>query len=350
MLVGIHVHRWGQIGPFSLKYLKILEFNNIPYLILDINDIYFWEKVKSVTHFIFHWGGSPDHHQIAKSIMAVIENDLRIPVFPNIKTTWHHDDKIRQYFILRAHALPIIKSWIFFEKKPALQWISKMAEFPLVFKLKSGAGSKDVMLVLNKSKAKRLIKKMFGGGIYLGKIPGNIKLKIIDFKIIQLFDQILKKLHRLIKGRDINYQWQKEKNYVLFQKFLPNNEYDTRITIIGNRAFAFRRFNRRNDFRSSGSGLIDYEMDNINLQIVKISFKISDLLEFQSMAYDFLLDENNRPGLCEMSYTYQDKAIFNCPGYWDRELNWHDGHYWPQTVQLIDFLGIAELKQPVLNN
>src|SRR6185503_17089802 len=45
--------------------------------------------------------------------------------------------------------------------------------------------------------------------------------------------------------------------YILLQEFLSNNKFDTRVTVIGNRAFAYRRFNRPNDFRASGSGNFD---------------------------------------------------------------------------------------------
>lgn len=141
-------------------------------------------------------------------------------------------------------------------------------------------------------------------------------------------------------------QWHREKNCVLFQKFLPNNEYDTRVTIIGNRAFAFRRFNRKNDFRSSGSGLIDYELNKVDIVFIQLAFNISMKLCFQSMAYDFLWDENHNPALCEISYTYVDEAVYKCPGYWDVDLNWHEGNFWPQYFHLVDLLHMPELKQP----
>ena len=64
------------------------------------------------------------------------------------------------------------------------------------------------------------------------------------------------------------------------------------------------------------------------------------------MAYDFLFDENNNPQFCEISYTYSDTAIFNCPGYWDSNINWHEGHYWPQYFQLMDALNLHDLRQP----
>ena len=346
MLVGIHVHRRGEIDPFSQKYIRILELNGIPWVRIDINELDAFEKIKSCSHFIYHWGGSPDHHQIARTIMPVIEKDLHIPVFPDYNTTWHHDDKIRQYFLLKAYTYPIIDSWIFWEKPQALNWLRSQARYPLVFKLKSSAGSQDVVLVRHYLLARRITKRIFGKGVLPGHVPGNLSLKIKDFKWGKFFDKILKKAYRFYKGRDINLQWQREKNYVMFQKFLPGNEYDTRITTIGSRAFGFRRYNRKNDFRSSGSGKINYEKDKIAPDFIKIAFEISTKLSFQSMAYDFLWDEHHKPAFCEISYTYLDSAIYNCPGYWDIDLKWHEGNYWPQYFHLVDLLHIADLKQP----
>ena len=62
------------------------------------------------------------------------------------------------------------------------------------------------------------------------------------------------------------------------------------------------------------------------------------------MAYDFLYDENKKPAFSEISYTYQDVAVRNCPGYWDSDLNWNEGHYWPQYFQLMDALNLPDLK------
>ena len=39
------------------------------------------------------------------------------------------------------------------------------------------------------------------------------------------------------------------RGYVYFQDFIPDNQFDTRVTVIGNRAFAFIRKVRPGDFR-----------------------------------------------------------------------------------------------------
>jgi hypothetical protein len=151
---------------------------------------------------------------------------------------------------------------------------------------------------------------------------------------------------RYFRGEDPYPYWQRDKNYAYFQEFMPNNTYDTRVTVIGDRAFAFRRMTRPNDFRSSGSGILSYDIDKIDQRFIEIAFQISNKLGFQSMAYDFMYGPNGEARFCEISYDYLDTTVFNCPGYWDSKLDWHEGNFWPQLFHLSDALGIPDIKQP----
>lgn len=68
---------------------------------------------------------------------------------------------------------------------------------------------------------------------------------------------------------------------------MPNNPNDIRITVIGNRAFGYIRYNRPEDFRASGSGNFDVTKENVPIEAVKIAHQLSKQMGFQSMAYDF---------------------------------------------------------------
>lgn len=345
MKVGIHKENFDKKALFLTKYAEILRYNNIDFIWLDINDPDFWDKIKTLDLFIFRWRHYDNDRNIAKTILPVIEYQLNVKVFPNQKTCWHFDDKIRQYYIFKSKSLPFIKCWIFWTKTDADKWV-ETAEYPVVFKLKGGAGSSNVVKIESKSQAKTIIGLMFGKGVQSGQLPVRNSTKSKDFKLNKVIRIIAKRLIKLFKGEDLSEFWQKDKNYVLFQKYLPDNKFDTRITVIGNRAFGFRRMMRENDFRASGSGNINYDKDRIDMNCVKTAFKISAEMGFQSMAYDFLYNEKNEPEVCEISYTYQDKAVYTCSGYWDKDLNWHEGHFWPQFCQLADLLNLSELKQP----
>lgn len=345
MLVGIHKDPYGKFCKFLEKYEIILDYNCIDHIRLDASQKDFWDRVSKLDLFIFRWQHIGDHHQMAKTIILIVEKEMGIKCFPNIETCWHYDDKIRQYYLLKQHGFPMIESWIFWDRKQALKWL-ETTEFPVVFKLKGGAGSNNVILINHKNQGEKLVNRMFRKGIKSGRVPDKNATRYKDFNLYKTIHHWGGNILRKCRGEDTNPFWQIHKNYVLFQKFLPNNKYDTRITVIGNRALAFRRFVRENDFRASGSGKIDYNIDKVDKKCIKMAFKVSKQLQFQSMAYDFLYNENNEPEFSEISYTYLDTAIYSCPGYWDLNLNWHEGHFWPQYFQLMDALNLPDLKQP----
>jgi len=345
MLVGIHIDQYEKFSPFLQQYERILDHNNIRHIKIDASELDFWEKIKTLDFFIFRWLHTDWARQLAHTILPIVESELKIKCFPNQATCWHFDDKIREYYLLKQHNYPIIESYIFWDKIKAIKWAAK-TDYPQVFKLSRGAGSTNVLLIKNKEQAFHYIKKMFGKGINPNGFSflGSVKHK--DFNLYKTIRHWGRDILRRYKTLDIHPNWEIHKNYILFQKFIPNNNYDTRVTVIGNRAYAFRRFNRKNDFRSSGSGIIDYDINKIDLQFVELALKISKEMNFQSMAYDFLYNKNDNPVFCEISYTYVDSAVYECPGYWDSTLNWHEGHYWPQYFQLKDLLELPNLKQP----
>lgn len=335
----------GRDLPVNLFYEEILELNGIPSVRLTVEQTDFWETIQELSLFIMRVKQPDSHLQIAKDILPIVEKEYGIQCYPNIATAWHYDDKVKQALMLKAHGFPFIPSWVFYDKKEALEW-SENAEYPTVFKLRSGAGSMNVILVETQRQARRLIKQMFFKGIYpeKGLRAGSVRFK--HFNLYQEFHRLCGDLYRRSKGLDSTPFWRVHKNYVMFQKYLPGNAWDTRVTIIGHRAFAFRRMVRANDFRASGSGRIDYDMEKIDRRFLQIAFDVSKALGFQSMAYDFLINDCGEPGFCEVSYTYQSKAIFDCPGYWDMNLTWHEGHFWPEHLHLVDCLGLPGLKLP----
>lgn len=348
MLVGIHKDVYDKREFCVKRYKAILDYNGIKNVIVDSSSPDFLNIVSSLDFFIFRWNHTDYHRQLAMTIITVIQNEIGVKCFPDLNTCWHFDDKIRQYYLLKYHGFPIIHSWVFWEKQAALNWV-ETADYPVVFKLKGGAGSQNVVLVKGRSEARRLVKRMFECGIKTDRIPSssNYKRKYID-----IYKQLRSKCGsflRWLSGEDYHISWMGNRNYALFQQYLPKNDFDTRVTVIGDRAFAFRRLNRDGDFRSSGSGKISYDTERIDLAFVKLAFEVSKKLNFQSMAYDFLYDEQGKPNFCEISYSYDDVAVFNCSGYWDSALNWHEGHFWPEYCHLIDLLGMPSLKQPLMD-
>lgn len=348
MKVGIHPERYRNISSFIRKYEIILKHNGIDCEYIHISDPDFFNRIKECDAFIYRWYHYDYDRQLATTILPLIRNHLRIKCFPDEATDWHFDDKIKQYYLMNHYGFPMCRTWIFWEKNEALQWAAK-ANYPVVFKLKGGAGSQNVILVGNRQKATRLIRKMFGKGIKTFNMLDSGSTFSTDFGLQKNLKVFLWRLKKRLEGKPAETVYHRQKNYALFQEFLPGNNFDTRVTIIGNRAFAYRRLNRINDFRSSGSGRLDHDPGAIDLRCVQTAHEISKKMGFQSMAYDFLYDRDGSIRFSEISYSFVDEYVYRCKGYWDRDLKWHEGHNWPQYCQLQDLLNLPDLKQPEIS-
>ena len=120
----------------------------------------------------------------------------------------------------------------------------------------------------------------------------------------------------------------KVKGYIYFQQFIPDNFFDIRIVVIGDKAFGIKRMVRKNDFRASGSGHIIYSKSEISEDCVKIAFKVNQQLKTQCVAVDFVFD-GQQALIVEISYGFSPHGYDACEGYWDNHLNWHEGAFNP---------------------
>ncbi len=347
-LVGIHKGVNGEFYDYLERYETVLKHNNIESIRLETGQPDFWQRVAELDLFIFRWSLVDTSKQMAQTILPIVEREVGIKCFPDTATCWHYDDKIRQHLMLDYHGYPVIDSWIFWKEREALTWLDE-ASFPLVFKLKAGSASHNVLLVENRGEARKLVKRMFRKGALPGEFRGVGSTKMKDFDLKDIIRRRGARWVKILKGENVTPFWQINKNYALFQRFLPGNDHDTRVVVIGNRAMAFRRFNRKNDFRASGNDEKDLDPKHIDREFLKIAFEISGKLGFQCMAYDFIYDQDKKPRVIEMSYTFPDRTIPNCPGYWDPDMNWHEGKNWAQYFQLVDALGRPDLKQPEMS-
>jgi hypothetical protein len=198
-----------------------------------------------------------------------------------------------------------------------------------------------VVKIENASQAGELIWRMFRRGVFPNTINESDRGKMGSMQKWRLMGKRLRDGMSYIKSG--NYPaldrvfWKPEAGYIYFQEFLPGNAGDTRVTVIGDRAFGFIRKNRPDDFRASGSGLIDFSPDLVDPRYIEIAFDINKRGRFQAMAYDFLM-KGNEPVIVEISYTFLDKAVHQCPGHWDSSLRWIEGQMWPEEAQVDDFL------------
>lgn len=330
-------------GSFSDNWIYYCEINNIPYKIVNCysSDIIF--ELKDCNALMWNWALNDFKAQIFARQLTQAAELMGISVFPNSKTSWHYDDKLGQKYLLEGIQAQIVPTYVFYDRKEAIRW-SKKTDYPKVFKLRSGAGSHNVRLVSNLKEAKGLIRKAFTRGFRSRSRYTMFKERIWRFKR----DRNLKSMLNIFKGiwrifipAISDRKLPKEKNYVYFQNFIPNNKYDIRVIVIGKRAFAIKRMVRKNDFRASGSGIIIHDKNQIPIDCLMISFDLTSKLQAQCLAFDFVFDGDN-PLLTEISYDFVKEGYTSCPGYWDNELNWHEGEFKPEWFMIEDLIDIIK--------
>jgi hypothetical protein len=68
----------------------------------------------------------------------------------------------------------------------------------------------------------------------------------------------------------------------------------------------------------------------------------------QSVGIDWLKNEDGEYQLIEVSMGFMDKAVYDCPGYWDKHGNYTKGHFSPAEY-IFESLEAGEFK-PALKN
>ncbi len=314
---------------FHYRWIDYCEKNNIPYKLVNCYDSNIIQQLQDCTALMWHYHqASPKDIVMAKSLLFSLEQS-GMKVFPDFNTAWHFDDKVGQKYLLETLKIDIVPTWVFYDTNTALEWIEK-ATFPKVFKLRGGAGSQNVQLTKNKEEAKKLAKKAFGKGFPAYDAWGSLNERIRKWRLgkTNAFD-VLKGFVRFVKPPRYAQVMGNEMNYLYFQEFIANNDSDLRIVVVDGKAFGIKRMNRENDFRASGSGFILYDKEAIDEKIVAAAFECNKKLKAQCIAYDYVLDEKNKPLLIEISYGFANAGYDDCPGYWDEQMNWHEGPFNP---------------------
>lgn len=340
MIVGVQKTGSG----FEQRWPEFLRKHGAEVRMLDLARGDWIEQVRPCDAVMWHFHHDPFHHLLAPPLLRVIEQQHGKTVFPDQPAAWHFDNKIAQTHLLRSLGLPVPQTWIFWSRADALAWAGA-ADYPVVAKLSCGAGSSNVRLLRTPAEVRRWIGKMFSrAGIFpASAYPRGTSRALIALHGLLRFVRRCASVPAYVLGLSgtplPRQYWMPQRDYALFQEFLPGNDCDTRVTIIGDRAFAYRRMNRPDDFRASGSGNFNTDPAQIDPRCIRLAFEASRKLGAQSTAFDFLFKGPQRePVIIEISYAYVSWVVESCPGHWDGKLNWHEGRMWPEEAHVLDLL------------
>jgi hypothetical protein len=329
LTVAIQHDDYGTGNAAAPRWRAYLEARGVAVRTVDVWRHDILRQLAGVQGLMWRFAQYTNHRQLARRLLPALERHTDILLYPDQNTSWHYDDKIAQAYLFELLDIATPKTWVFFSQPDAEDWLDS-ASYPLVLKLATGAGASNVRLLRSRRQAAKWLAKLFSGGLE----------SLDEARLPTPLRRVARAGAEALAGRGLYSEkyWERHKNYALFQQFLPGNDFDTRVTVIGERAFGFRRNNRPGDFRASGSGNIDHDPDGVDPRFIELAFETADKLKMQSVAIDGLYDAAKKPCVGEVSYTYMSKAIYDCPGHWKRDLSWQTGQLWPEDAQAEDFL------------
>jgi glutathione synthase/RimK-type ligase-like ATP-grasp enzyme len=337
--IRLAIHHQNEPDSYSHKWVEYCENNSIDYGIVNCFDDDILEQLKEYDGLLWHWFWHDYRSQLfARQLMASLDL-INYPVYPNIKTCWHYDDKLGQKYLLESIEAPVVKSYAFFDKESAKKWIESTT-FPKVFKLRGGANAYNVKLIKGRDEALSYINRAFGKGFASAGGLSKLKERIWHFKrdkSLKSFVNIGRGIVRLIVPNEELSKLPIEKNYLYAQDFVEGCDHDIRVFVIGDRAVTKKRIVRKDDFRASGSGNFTWDIGEKGKECVKKAFEVTKKLQAQSVAFDFVLDGDEYK-IVEISYTASVRGFPDSPGYWTKDIEWIETPLRVEFFMIEDFI------------
>lgn len=317
---------FNHFGSWVPSWIEFCEKKCLNYEIVDCYQPDVITKLKGFDYLLWHFSGYVLADMLEARSILYSAKSMGIKIFPCFESCWHFDDKIAETYFLQTVNAPIPRSWMFYVKDDAIKWLETEAAFPLVGKLRNGSGSSNVKLLRTQGEARKYIQSMFSTGF---KTAPSILLKSKSMLLsAKNWDSIKGRLlklpqflHTLLRAR----MFPREKGYVFFQEFIPNDGYDLKIVVIDDKLSFIARNTRKGDFRASGGGDLFFDRTLVTKDIIDSAFAINDRLGFDCMGYDYVVDKMTGKGvIVEISYGFSHTVLIKAGGFWDRSGIWHD--------------------------
>jgi glutathione synthase/RimK-type ligase-like ATP-grasp enzyme len=333
------VHPNGKRQSFSERWIELARAQDIEAVPVDVFSRDVISSISACDAFMWRCSSSAHPRVYAKRLLYAVEAGLGLPVFPSLKSSWYFEDKIGQCYFFHTAGIPTPATDIFWTRQQAERFCDA-ATYPFVLKLAGGHQSSNVRLVRNRDEALFYVDQLF--------IRGVVSLGYRSASRPRLLLRRLRTATEVVKGRNPSgstAQAELQYGYFYAQEFLPDNGSNVCVTIIGNRAFAFRCLNRPGDFRTSGTtGRMDWDPETIGEDAVRLAYQVARKLEAQTVAMD-ILRRGSEPVVVELTLNYASWSVRECPGHWilkgeaeSGDLEWVQGSLCPEDAIFEDFV------------
>ena len=219
---------------------------------------------------------------------------MRIPIYPSYDEILIYENKKNMSYWLSINKLPHPKTWVFYSKKEALEFIKMYKQFPIVFKTNIGSAAMGVKFVNSEKDAVKMINKVF------------TKYKF--------YNTGYTKWYKTKYGISYPLMDDKQYNFIIFQEKIEVKT-EWRMIKIGKSYFGHQKLS--NGKFHSGSDLVGWVEPP--KELLNLTKKICETGNFRSMDVDIFEDANGNYFINELqtifgSYDSSQMYINGKPG------------------------------------
>lgn len=307
------------------------EEHGIEYEMIDLFACNAIEKLREADCLLWHFGQYRYADMLEARSILYSAKLMGLKIFPDYSEAWHFDDKIAEMYALQAVGAPMPKSWVFYNLDTLKDVLSrKELSFPIVAKLRTGSGSHNVKLLRSEKELMKYGKTMLLQGGF-DPSPNVVFKTMSNIRSSHNLKTLISKAKRAPEFFGTLHgarEFPNEKGYVYLQEFIPNEGYDLKVVVVGDKCSGLVRPIRRNDFRASGGGEVFFEKKYFTEQVIKSAFAVADALGTQCIGFDYVVDSRNGQGMIvEMSYGFAHEAVMASGGWFDRDFQWHEEEF-----------------------
>ena len=158
--------RLGILNEFTGSekyYIAACEELGIEYEVIDVISTKWMERIKNsgCDGFLVRpsyakqvWNNMYDEK------LYFINKILKKPIYPSFDACYIYEDKKRMAYWLEAHDFPYVKTYVFYKKEEALNFLNSV-NYPLVFKPNTGSAALGIKFIEGKNEGLKLVNKIF---------------------------------------------------------------------------------------------------------------------------------------------------------------------------------------------
>lgn len=308
------------------RFIEYCEQEKIPFEIVDCYDTNIIKQLPKYSALLWNYSNYVISDLLeARNILQIADN-LGLVTFPYPSMNWHFDDKIAEMYAFQSINAPIPQSWVFYIEDDCIDWLKNKAQYPLVAKLRCGSGANNVKLLHSSKEAIKYAMRMFSNGFNPApSFAYKAYSKLQSSRDIATIISRIKKIPEFLNTRRHAQMMPIEKGYCYFQEFIPNDGYDLKVVVIGNKMTFCARNVRKNDFRASGGGDCYYDRSLLTEDVIDSAFETAKRLEMSCVGFDFVVNKSTGQGkIVEMCYGFDYEVQKDLGAYVDQKHEWHE--------------------------